>query len=161
MSAAVTRAELVDRARDLAPTLVERALKCEELRHVPAETFQAFKNLGLLRAFVSREFGGYDLELATVIETSREIGRVCGSSAWCLAICALHNWMVTGFPEAAQQDVLGKSPDAVVCGVFMPGRVAKPVDGGFRVTGQWDFASGAHAIYCDAAPQRALRDTQT
>ena len=146
----VTREELVGRARGLAPTLAERAAKCEELRCVPEETFQAFKDLGLLRVFVPREFGGYDLELATVIETAREIGEACGSSAWCLAICSLHNWMVGGFSDSAQREVFGASPDAVVCGVFMPGGSARPVDGGYRLSGQWDFASGCdhagHAI---------------
>lgn len=160
----VSREDLVARARALAPVLAERAAKCEELRRVPEETFQAFRDEGLLRAFVPKRFGGYDLELATVIETAREIGVACGSSSWCLAICTLHNWMAAGFPESAQEEVFGESPDAVVCGVFMPGGSARPVDGGFRLTGQWDFASGCdhagHAILAglireadDAPPQ--------
>jgi alkylation response protein AidB-like acyl-CoA dehydrogenase len=147
----VTREQVVRRARELAPELRDRALKAEELRRVPAETFQAFKDAGLLRVFVPKRFGGYELELATVIETTREIGEVCGSSSWCLAICTLHNWMVTGFPEAAQQEVFGPGPDSVVCGVFMPGGKATPVDGGYRLSGQWDFASG-----CDHASHAVL-----
>lgn len=160
----MTRPELVGRARALAPALAERAAKTEELRRLPEETFQDFKDAGLLRVFVPREFGGHALELATVIETAREIGRVCGSSSWCLAICSLHNWMVSNFPESAQKEVFGASPDSVVCGVFMPGGVARPVDGGYRLSGQWDFASGCdhagHAILAsliqkapDAAPE--------
>jgi alkylation response protein AidB-like acyl-CoA dehydrogenase len=146
-----TREELVARARELGPTLAERANKTEELRRLPEETFQAFKDAGLLRAFVPRAYGGYELPFATVIETAREIGEHCGSSAWCLAICTLHNWMVTNFPRAAQEEVFGSSPDSVVCGVFMPGGTATPVEGGHRLTGQWDFASG-----CDHADHAIL-----
>ena len=58
-----------------------------------------FKDAGLLRVFVPRAYGGYALPLPTVIETAREIGEHCGSSAWCLAICTLHNWMSHELPR--------------------------------------------------------------
>jgi alkylation response protein AidB-like acyl-CoA dehydrogenase len=146
----VTKQELIERARALGPEFAERANKTEELRRLPEENIQAFKDAGLLRAFVPQKYGGYALEFGTVIETAREIGEHCGSSAWCLAICTLHNWMVTSFPKSAQEEVFGDSPDSVVCGVFMPGGAGKPVDGGYRLTGRWDFAStcdhAGHAI---------------
>jgi len=146
----VTREELVLRARGLAPELADRALECERLRQVPDETFQAFKDAGLLRVFVPEEFGGDALELGTVIEIARETGRACGSSSWCLAISNLHNWMTAGFPRPAQEEVFGPGPDPVVCGVFMPGGQAIAERGGYRLTGQWNFASACdhagHAI---------------
>lgn len=147
---AVTQEQLVARARELAPRLAERTAKTEALRRLPEETIRDFRDAGLLRAFVPEAYGGYALPFATVVETAREVGEVCGSSAWCLAICTLHNRMVTHFPRSAQDAVFGESPDSVVCGVFMPGGRAAPVDGGFRLTGQWDFAStcdhASHAI---------------
>lgn len=158
-----TRQQLVARARELAPRIRERALKTEELRRLPEETIRDFVDAGLLRAFVPREFGGFALELATVIETAREIGEACGNAAWCLAICTLHNRMLAAFPEAARRQVFGRSPDAIVCGVFLAGGSATPGDGGLRLSGRWDFASGCdhadHAILAalvqpepDAAP---------
>lgn len=148
-----TRAELVERARVVGAELADGATKTEELRRLPEETVLAFRESGLLRAFVPEAYGGYALEIATVIETAREVGEHCGSSAWCLAIFSLHNWMVSNFPAAAQQEVFGDSPDSpdsVVCGVFMPGGTVVPSEGGYRLSGQWDFASGCdhagHAI---------------
>ena len=76
-----SREELVSRARAIAEGIRERAGKTEQDRVLPAETYQEFKDSGLLRAFVPRAFGGYALGLPTVIETSREISRVCGSSS--------------------------------------------------------------------------------
>jgi 3-hydroxy-9,10-secoandrosta-1,3,5(10)-triene-9,17-dione monooxygenase len=137
----VTRWELTERARKLAPVLAERARECEELRRLPDQTIADFKREGLLRAFVSPAHGGYGLELQTVIETSREIGRACGNSAWCLAICTLHHHVVSGFSEAAVKKVYENGPDAVVCGVFRPGGTAVKTEGGYRLSGAWDFAS--------------------
>jgi 3-hydroxy-9,10-secoandrosta-1,3,5(10)-triene-9,17-dione monooxygenase len=144
----MTREELVAKARALAPGIAERAQQCENLRRVPDETIEEFKREGLFRVFVPTEYDGYSMELKTVIETSREIGRVCGNSAWCLAICTLHSHIVTGFPEAGVKKVFANGPDAVICGVFMPGGVATRVDGAYSLKGTWDFASNSdHADY--------------
>ncbi len=147
----LTREELVARARTLGPGLAELAAETEAQRTLPAETFQAFREAGLLRALVPRKWGGHELDFATVVETAREVGRYCGSSAWCLAICTLHNRIVSTLPEAACREVFGESADTVVCGVFMPGGRAYPEDGGFRFTGEWNFASG-----CDHASHALL-----
>ena len=146
----VTREQLRDRARELLPSIAGRAEKAGGMRRLPEESFQAFRESGLLRTFVPPEFGGYGLPLASVIEISSETAAVCGSSGWCLAICNLHNLMLNAFPAAAQQEVFGSFPDPVVCGVFMPGGQAVPVEGGHRLSGSWDFASACdhanHAI---------------
>jgi len=144
----VTRSELVERARKLAPAIAERACECEELRRLPDETMAELKRAGLLRAFVAPEFGGYGLEIGTVIDTSRELAKACGSTGWCLAICTLHSHIVSGFSRKVQADVFENDPDAVVCGVFMPAGRAYAVDGGYCLNGCWDFASTSdHSDY--------------
>jgi alkylation response protein AidB-like acyl-CoA dehydrogenase len=147
----VRREELEERARKLAPVIAERVAECERLRRLPAETVADFKRLGLLRAFVAPAYGGYGLPIGTVIGTSRTIARACGSSGWCLAICTLHNHVVSGFPESVQEQVFASNPDAVVCGVFMPVGRAVLTDAGARVSGAWEFAST-----CDHADHAVL-----
>ena len=146
----MTRDELEERARKLAPAVADRARACEIQRRLPDETLADFKRLGLLRAFISPAYGGYGLPVGTVIGTSRTIAAACGSSGWCLAICMLHNHVVSAFPESVQQEVFGADPDAVVCGVFMPAGRAVATGGGVRVSGSWDFAStcdhAGHAV---------------
>lgn len=137
----MTRQELAERARKLAPVLAERAQECEQLRRLPEETIRDFKKAGLLRAFVPPGYGGYGLEIGTVIDTAREIGRACGNSSWCLAICTLHNHIAAAFPERARARVFANGPDAIVCGVFAPSGKAIKVEGGYRLSGAWDFAS--------------------
>lgn len=162
----LTRSQLVERARNLAPVLAERALACERMRRIPDETIADFKEAGLLRTFVSPEFGGYGLEMATVIEIAREVGRACGSSAWCLAISNLHSHMASQYPQQVQAKIFGKTPDVVICGVFMPGGRLFSVDGGYRMSGSWEFASTSdHSDYAilaglefENAEQAALAD---
>ena len=67
----ITREELQERARKLAPAIAERADECEKLRRLPDETIADFKRTGLLRALVLPLYGGYGLPIRTTIGTSR------------------------------------------------------------------------------------------
>ena len=45
-------------------------------------------------------------------------------------------------PRATFDEIYAGGPDVVLAGAFNPTGVASPVDGGFRATGRWAFASG-------------------
>lgn len=142
--------DLIARARALVPELRKRAQACEDRRSVPPETVADFRAAGFFRLFQPARFGGYEVGLGTLIEIAREVGRGCGSTAWCLALFATHSRLVGLFDERAQQEVFGDSADPLVSAVFAPSATATPVgdgpEAGFRVSGRWRFASG-----CDYA----------
>ena len=76
-----------------------------------------------------------------------ELGRACGSTAWCYALWTVHNWWVGHFPEPAQEEFFAGGPDILASSALNPTRgTAEPVAGGYRVSGHWSFSSG-----CDAA----------
>ena len=62
------REELVRRAAELVPVLKERAAQ-------PVR------------------FGGLGLNFDVVFDVAAELGRGCGSTAWCYSIWASHNWL--------------------------------------------------------------------
>lgn len=138
-------------ARELVPRLRERAEKTEELRRLPVETVGEMRDRGLFRMLQPARFGGYELDLRVLVETAVEVGRGCGSSAWCLSILAVHNWLLGLYPLEAQDEVWGGTPDALAAACFAPTGKASSDAGGYRVTGRWQFASG-----CDHASWAAL-----
>ncbi len=138
----ISAEEIVRRAHDLVPALAERAQECEALRRMPDATIEAFRQGGLFRMVQPAQWGGLELPLGTVIDAVGEVGRGCGSSAWCLTILAVHNWFIGLFPQQAQADVFADHPEAILAAVFYPGGTATPVDDGFRLSGRWSFASG-------------------
>lgn len=142
MTAAPTTEEILARATELVPVLAERALECETLRRLPDATVEDFRNAGLFRIVQPARWGGYELPLCTMLDAVAIVGRACGSSAWCLTVLAVHNWFIGLFPDEAQADVFGDDPDAILAAVFYSGGTVTPVDGGFRLTGRWSFASG-------------------
>ncbi|WP_131740214.1 acyl-CoA dehydrogenase family protein [Actinomadura roseirufa] len=134
--------ELIGRARDLAPRLAERARRAEELRRLPAETVEELTAAGFLEALVPQARGGAELDLATVSGVTRELGAGCASTGWVAVIFMLHNWLVSLFPEEAQDEVFADRPHAFVPFTLAPVGTAEPAGGGHRLTGRWSWATG-------------------
>lgn len=141
------REELVRRAATLVPVLRERAAVTETQRCVPQETIDDFRAAELLAVATPKRFGGLGFEYDVILDVALELGRGCGSAAWCYAIWASINWLVGMYPEKAQQDYWTVSGNTLGAGGFSPARAnVTAVKGGYQLSGQWDFASG-----CDAA----------
>ncbi len=139
--------ELVRRAIELVPVLQDRAQRTEQLRRIPKETIDDLHATELMRAAQPVRFGGLGLDVSVVSSVAAELGRGCGSTAWCYAIWSDHNCMVGMFPEKAQEEYWAESKDTLASTSFNPSRAnLVPVSGGYRLSGRWDFSSG-----CDAA----------
>ncbi|MEU6444850.1 acyl-CoA dehydrogenase family protein [Streptomyces sp. NPDC047046] len=145
-----TAEELKARATALVPLLKENAARAESERRVPEENIEALAEAGLFRLTVPRRLGGFETNFRTLLEVTSELARGCGSTAWVTTLINVTNWTVGLFPERAQLDVWGSGPDARVCGVLAPTSTSRKVEGGWRVTGRWGFASGSlHAQWAN------------
>ena len=140
------RAKLVQRARNLVPQIRNLARRTETLRRIPEETVQDLRAAGALRAAQPERYGGLGLPFDAVFDVAAELGRGCGSTAWCYSIWASHNWLAGMFPEQAQEEYWANGCDSLSSTSFNParGRVEQ-AQGGYRVSGKWDFASGVDA----------------
>jgi 3-hydroxy-9,10-secoandrosta-1,3,5(10)-triene-9,17-dione monooxygenase len=147
MDHAAIRGALLQRAAALVPVLRERAARAEQLRQVPPESVQDLIAAGLIRIGTPHRYGGHGLEVDVAFEVAWELGRGCGSTAWCYALWTEHNWWLGHFPERCQDEFFATGPDTLFSSGLNPlGGTATPVRGGFRVSGRWGFSSG-----CDAA----------
>ena len=141
-AAATDRAALLERAAAIRPILERNAEQTDTLRRLPDENVRLLTEGGLCRLMVPQRFGGYQTSIRTYIEVMAELGRGCGSTAWVASLVNVCAWLTGLFPERAQQDVWGPDRDAWVAGSLAPNGTATPVDGGWRVTGRWPWASG-------------------
>ena len=135
-------ATLIARARQLGPLLQRNATETDALRRLPDEVVAAVKEAGLCRLMVPRRFGGYETSVRAYMEIIAELGRGCGSTAWVASLLNVCAWLAALFPERAQRDIWGADNDAWIAGSLAPLGEATPVDGGWRVSGRWPWASG-------------------
>jgi alkylation response protein AidB-like acyl-CoA dehydrogenase len=133
---------LLARARELRPLLESRAAETDSLRHLPPDVVEALRQSGLCRLFEPRRFGGHETSVRTYLEVVSEVGRGCGSTAWVASLINVCAWLASLFPDRAQRDVWGTNPDAWIAGSLNPIGSTTTVDGGWRVSGRWPWASG-------------------
>lgn len=122
--------------------LVERAREVELNRRVPDDIFEMVRATGMYRILQPARFGGHQGDPVDVIDAIFELAKSCPSTAWVAAICCVHQWMVSGFPMAAQEDVWGENDETLISGSYAPRGRVEHADGGIRLSGCWEFVSG-------------------
>ncbi len=143
-----TREEITRAARDLIPTLRERAQATEELRDLPAETMADLKAAGIHKIFTPRRYGGFELDWGTHVDVSRELGKACGSTSWVSSVVFCHTWLLGRFPPACQEEFWPDHPDAVIGTAFAGGGKMTETEGGYILNGRWKFSSGIKHSDC-------------
>jgi 3-hydroxy-9,10-secoandrosta-1,3,5(10)-triene-9,17-dione monooxygenase len=136
------RAQLVERASKLVPLLAGNAHRTEDARRVAEENIAAIEGAGLFSITQPKRFGGLEVDFRTTLEVMRELARGCGSTAWVTGLMTSCAWIVGLWGAEAQRDVWEENPANRVAGVFAPTGNATEVDGGYRVSGKWSYASG-------------------
>ena len=139
----MTGTDLWRKAEALLPKLKERAPKCEQLRRLPDETLREFHDAQLFRIHQPKRVGGAELEFAAVVTYGALFARVCASTAWNWVNFAAHHMMLGMFPPQAQDQIWGKSRDALIASSFVfPAGKARKVQDGYLLSGRWPFSSG-------------------
>ncbi len=141
------RAALLESVRDMRPLILAHREQLEAERRLPEALVEALNDAGLFRMWLPAAFGGLELEIATFLQVVEELARVDGAVAWNVMIGASTS-MIGAFVTPAAAKALFPTPRTIGTGSFNArGRPeAKPVAGGYRVSGRWAFASG-----CDHA----------
>ncbi len=138
----LSREDVVARSEAMIPVLRKRAEAADQQRDLPPETIRDFLDAGFYRILQPRRFGGYEMGLRTFCDVMTNISRGCGSSGWVLCLTAAHTFHISAFPEAGQIEMYGEDGDFRAPLIFAPQGRAVPVDGGYRVTGKWNYNSG-------------------
>ena len=132
-----------EKAEALLPVLRERAPKCEQLRRLPEETIRDFHDAKLFRIQQPKRVGGLELEFVAIVHFGALLARACASTSWNFINFAAHHHMLGMFPPRVQDEIWGKSPDALIASSFVfPAGKARKVEGGYMLSGRWPFSSG-------------------
>ncbi len=116
---------------------------------------------GLLSLKVPRELGGPEVDPLLYLELCDELCYINPSAGWCAFINSTSaSWLGAFLPDAGVQRIFGGGRMPIASGAIIPRGLATPVDGGWRVSGRWPFASGsAHSSWL-LAGFRIVRDDE-
>jgi len=137
-------ADLVDRARKLAPLLEREARESELLRHPTDAAMTALCEAGIFELMVPESYGGLGLDLDTFLEVGLALAEGDASLSWVSTFYIEHNWMLCQFPEAFQKELFADRSFVLAPATIAPNGRAQREAGGFRLNGRWQWATGAH-----------------
>jgi indole-3-acetate monooxygenase len=143
--------DIVAAARRLVPQIVAMREEAERLRQVPQALSDALAAAGLYQMLLPYSLGGLELPPSTVFEVVETVSAADGSVGWCIANGNFPAYFSAWLAPHVARKMFGTPPTLRAAGSIRPQGQAWPVDGGYRVKGQWNFASGLHNatwLYC-------------
>jgi 3-hydroxy-9,10-secoandrosta-1,3,5(10)-triene-9,17-dione monooxygenase len=139
-------AELIARARAMIPTLARRSREGRRQRQVADETIAELQAASFFRLLQPRRWDGYETDLGTFYEVELALAEGDMSTAWLYGVLGVHPWFLGLIDDRAAQEVWGRDTNTLICSSLMPAGKAVAVDGGFRLSGHWRYASGC--VHC-------------
>jgi 3-hydroxy-9,10-secoandrosta-1,3,5(10)-triene-9,17-dione monooxygenase len=157
----VTADDMVARATALIPMLREQQEDAQARGHYGTAVHEEFLRAGFYRLLQPRRFGGLEMDLTTFLRTMVQIATGDPGTAWCLTLGSSHAWVVgSHLGEEAQAALFAGDGDFRAPHPAAPTGDAVPVEGGYRVSGRWPYASGApystHALLGARVPRGSL-----
>jgi len=134
--------EYLERARAFVPELAVAAPEIERQRELPEPVVAAMVERGFFRMLLPRSIGGAELLPAPYVRVVEEIAKGDASAAWCLNQSAGCSMTAAYLDPIAAKEVFS-GPRGILAWGPGPGK-ARIVEGGYRVTATWSFASGSH-----------------
>lgn len=140
-------------ARSLRETSARLAPACEAERTLTTEMVDALWDSGLMTWLNVPECGGSEPTFTEIMEAWIELAWQDGSLGW-IGIANFPSAMVASayLPDAGFEEMFGdRSKRVTTGGQFFPNGTGTRVEGGYRITGCWNFGSGTgHSEYVAA-----------
>jgi alkylation response protein AidB-like acyl-CoA dehydrogenase len=97
---------------------------------------------GWLRMLAPRDAGGAELALPDAVRLEEALAAADGSIGWTVTLCAGAGWFAGFLQPPFAREILS-TPNLCIGGSGAPAGFADAEVGGYRITGRWDFATGA------------------
>ena len=116
--------------------------KAEEWKQIPKEWLKVIYSEKLFKLFVPKKDGGRMLPLPEALRLFDEAAFIDGNFAWAITIGSGGGYFYAFMkPEIAKK--VFKDAKSVIAGGGKPADKVKKVNGGYKVNGKWQYASGA------------------
>lgn len=127
---------------ELMGLLSKNAPTSEHDRRVAVESIHAMRDAGLFRILTPRTYGGSEAGLRAQVDTLGAVATADFAAAWVQAVSNSHAGIIGSFPDECQEEVFKNGPDGLFPGALASQGRAVRVDGGWTLSGRWQFASG-------------------
>ena len=133
----------------------------ERERRIPVDIARDMIDEGLFRLLVPRSLGGGEVDYLDYLAMVRAIAAADGSTGWCFNQNNILGSMASIMPRHLAEEVWS-DPRSVLCNGPPQFAQVSEVEGGYSLTGRWNFSSGSpQANWAVAISRVADADTMT
>lgn len=138
-------ADCVANARALAPALTAAAARIEAGRELPPDIVDILHEARLFRMLVPRSYGGDEVSPVAFMAAIEELAKADASTAWCVAQTSVCSTISASLPPHIAAEIFKNDPRGVLAWGPSTSKNSKAIagPGGYRVSGEWPFASGS------------------
>jgi alkylation response protein AidB-like acyl-CoA dehydrogenase len=135
---------VVRAAAALQPIIREHREEIEREQRFPKALVDGLHAAGCYQMVIPRSLGGLQADPLTYLRTVEVLAEGAGSVGWNLANNGIIQLVTLGLPDDGVREVYADRADTPGAGTAVQGGgTAVAVDGGYRVTGRWQFGSGS------------------
>ena len=140
---ATISADPVSAVGSLTQMIRAECAECDRTRAIPAAVVDALRDAGVFHLLAPNAIGGAETDPLTFLRVVEEVSYADGSAGWCTMIGGCYAIFGGMLPPEGAREIFG-DPSTISAGSFRPDKgVATEVDGGYRVSGRWELASGS------------------
>ena len=150
MSASQIQDYLAD-ARELAQAVGDAGDEIAESRRIPVELSNEIADRGFFRLLLPKSLGGAEMAHPDFLEIVGAFAEADASAGWCVNQNNVFSTNAVRVPPETAAEIWTVRRNVVTNGPPMPYSRADAVDGGYRLSGRWNFSSGfPHATWLAA-----------
>ena len=137
--------QLLKTVEGMLPAIREAAADVDAQRTLPEWLVQQLADAGVFRMLLGKEHGGLEADPVTTAKVIEAISSANASVGWvAMILSATPYWVAAYLEEDVGREFFRVDPPVVIGGTLVPHGRALKTDGGWRLTGQWPFASGCN-----------------
>lgn len=139
----LTHEDFVAQAHSLVPLLRAKVRDAEVARRPLDEVIDAVRETDLFSMMVPKRYGGYEADIDTFFEVSLILSRADASMGWLIGFYIEHAFWFCHFSQDVQDEIFGDAKYILAPAALNPGGgMAKKVEGGYQLSGQWAWGTG-------------------
>jgi len=139
---------LLEAAKKLSPMIKANLDRIDSECQLPADLAKTMNDQGLLGLYVPKVLGGPELDPIAAFHVVEEISSADGSAGWCSFNGTALTSSVSRLSAEAAKELFGDPPNVSASGSARSGGTAKITEGGYVVSGRWNYLSGIDHAKC-------------
>ena len=124
---------------------------------LPPEVLQWINKENLWNLWVPRSYGGLEASLSEGLQRLKTLARTDGSLGWTVTLCSGANYFIGNLNKEATDDIFYNSQKPILGGSGGMFGTAEEIKEGYKISGKWQYATGAPYLSHFTLNARILR----